>query len=107
MGTGRGHPDRLTGKGMRVLRAAEVVLHDGQVGPRILDLIPASTQVRNVGEPSGKAGLPREKFHSLLISAAREGRQVVRLKADYPLPSAQGAEEMSALSQSGVAFAVI
>src|SRR5260370_10048944 len=92
---------------MRVLRAAEVVLHDDLVAPKILDLIPASTQVRNVGEPSGKAGISREKIHSLLISAAREGRQVVRLKADDPLPSAQATEEMEALAQAGLDFEVI
>jgi siroheme synthase len=107
MGTGPGDPDLLSVKAMRVLRGAEVVLHDDQVAPKILDLIPASTQVRNVGEPSGQAGISREKIHSLLISAAREGRQVVRLKANDPLPSAQVAEEMEALAQAGVDFEVI
>ncbi len=107
MGTGPGDPDLLTVKAMRVLRAAEVVLHDGQVGPKILDLIPASTQVRNVGEPSDQSGIPREKIHSLLISAAREGRQVVLLKANDPLPSAQVTEEIEALAQAGVDFEVI
>ncbi len=73
MGAGPGDPDLLTVKAMRVLRASEVVLHDDLVAAEILELIPAWTQVLNVGRRCGQAGMPQEKIHSLLISAAREG----------------------------------
>ncbi len=107
MGAGPGDPDLLTVKAVRVLRAAEVVLHDDLVSSKILDLIPASTQVRNVGKRCGQAGISQEKIHSLLISAAREGRQVVRLKGGDPLLFGRVGEEMEALSRAGVDFEVI
>ena len=46
MGTGSGDPDLLSSQAVRVLRAAEVVLHDDQVSPEILELVPASASAQ-------------------------------------------------------------
>lgn len=107
MGAGPGDPNLLTVQAVRILRAAEVVLHDDQVSSKILELIPASTQVRNVGKSGGEAGISPEKIHSLLVSAAREGRHVVWLKASDPPPLADAGEETEVLAQAGVDFEVI
>jgi uroporphyrin-III C-methyltransferase len=107
MGAGPGDPDLLTVQAVRILRSAEVVLHDHLVAPAILDLIPAWTQVRNVGKRCGSAGISQEQIHSLLISAAREGHQVVRLKGGDPLLFGRVGEEMEALSRAGIDFEVV
>jgi uroporphyrin-III C-methyltransferase len=107
MGAGPGDPDLLTVQAVRVLRSAEVVLHDHLVAPAILDLIPAWTQVRNVGKRCGSAGISQEQIHSLLISAAREGHQVVRLKGGDPLLFGRVGEEMEALARAGIDFEVV
>lgn len=107
MGAGPGDPDLLTVKGLQVLRSAEVVLHDALVPQPILDLIPAWTQVRNVGRRCGQCGLSQDKIHSMLISAARDGHQVVRLKGGDPLLFGRVGEEMEALAAAGIDFEVI
>ena len=107
MGAGPGDPDLLTVQAVRILRSAEVVLHDHLVAPAILNLIPAWTQVRSVGKRCGSAGISQEQIHSLLISAAREGHQVVRLKGGDPLLFGRVGEEMEALSRAGVDFEVV
>jgi siroheme synthase len=107
MGAGPGDPNLLTVEAVRILRAAEVVLHDELVSSRILELIPASTQVRNIGKSGSEAGISPEKIHSLLISAAREGRHVVWLKSNDPLPLSDSDEETGVLAQAGVDFEVI
>jgi siroheme synthase len=107
MGAGPGDPDLLTVKAVRVLRAAEVVLYDDLVSPEILELVPASAQVRSVDKLGMQAGSLQEKIHSLLITAAREGHQVVRLKAIDALPSAHADDETEALTQAGIDFEVI
>jgi uroporphyrin-III C-methyltransferase len=107
MGAGPGDPDLLTVQAVRILRSAEVVLHDHLVAPEILDLIPAWTQVRNVGKRCGSAGISQEQIHSLLISAAREGHQVVRLKGGDPLLFGRVGEEMEALARAGIDFEVV
>jgi len=107
MGAGPGNPDLLTVRAMRILKAAEVVLHDHLVSQDVLDLIPAWTQVRNVGKRCGHAGISQEQIHALLIAAAREGKQVVRLKGGDPLLFGRVGEEMEALDQAGVEFEVV
>jgi uroporphyrin-III C-methyltransferase len=107
MGAGSGDPDLLSNQAVRVLRAAEVVLHDDQVSPEILELVPASAQVRNVHKLALQAGSLQEKIHSLLISAARDGHHVVRLRASDAVSSAELDEEAEALAQAGIDFEVI
>src|SRR5258708_40371986 len=104
MGAGPGDPDLLTVKAMRVLRASEVVLHDDLVAAEILELIPAWTQVLNVGRRCGQACMPQERIHSLLISAAREGHQVVRLKGGDPLRFGRVREDVEASARPGIVF---
>jgi siroheme synthase len=107
MGTGPGDSELLTAQAVSILRTAEVVLHDDSVSSEILDLIPASTQVRNVHKLVLQAGNLHEKINSLLISAAREGHQVVRLVANDPSQSALADEVAAALAHAGVAFELI
>ena len=102
MGAGPGGPDLLTVKAVRALRAAEVVLHDDLVSQEILDLVSASAQVRSVHKLGMQPGSLQQR-----ISAAREGHQVVRLRAINLLPFSQADEETEALAQAGVDFEVI
>src|SRR5215472_4751031 len=107
MGAGPGNPDLLTVQATQILKTAEVVLHDHLVAQEILDLLPAWTQVRNVGKRCGQAGISQEQIHALLIASAREGKQVVRLKGGDPLLFGRVGEEMEALARAGVEFEVI
>src|SRR5207244_5164190 len=99
MGAGSGGPGLLSAQAVRVLRAAEVVLHDDPVSPEILEFVPASAQVRNVHKLALQAGTLQERVHSLLISAARDGHYVVRLKSSDVLSTVQADEEAEALAQ--------
>jgi siroheme synthase len=107
LGAGPGDPNLLPAQAVRVLRTAEVVLHDDSVSAEILDLIPASTQVRNVHKLGVEDVHLHEKVVSLLISAAREGHQVVRLKANHLSPAALADAEAEALAQAGVNFELL
>lgn len=107
MGAGPGNPELLTVQAARILKTAEVVLHDHLVAQEILDLLPAWTQVRNVGKRCGQAGISQDQIHRLLVAAAREGKRVVRLKGGDPLLFGRVAEEMEALARAGVDFEVI
>jgi len=107
MGAGPGNPDLLTVQAHQILRTAEVVLHDHLVSQEILDLVPAWTQVRNVGKRCGHQGISQNQIHALLISAAGEGKHVVRLKGGDPLLFGRVGEEMEALARAGIDFEVI
>ncbi len=107
MGAGPGNAELLTLQAHQILRSAEVVLHDHLVSQQILDLLPAWTQVRNVGKRCGHEGISQDQIHALLIAAAREGKQAVRLKGGDPLLFGRVGEEMEALACAGIEFEVI
>ena len=107
MGIGPGDPDLLTLRAVRLLKTAEVVLHDDQVAEEILELVPASAQVRSVSKVTSLPGKPFEKLQSLLIVPAREGHQVVRLRAGDPAASTHVDGEIEALAQAGVEIELI
>src|SRR5712664_2094012 len=102
MGAGPGDPERLPAEAVSLLRAAEVVLHDEEVSPEVLELVSPSAQVRNVDRLIESEAVSRDKVLSLLISAARDGRQVVRLKSEDALSPERVAEELDALVQAKV-----
>jgi len=107
MAAASGDSRLLTPEAANLLRAAEVVLHDSNVPAEILELIPASAQVRNVEKICERQGISQEKTNALLIASAREGRLVVRVKTADPLLPGHFAEELEALVQADVDFEII
>jgi len=107
MGAGPGDPDLLTLQAVRVLRSAEVVLHEEGIASRVLDLIPPSAQVRSVDQLGVLAGNRQERVHSALVSAARDGHQVVWLKAGDPLLSAKMDGEVRLIAEAGIDCEVV
>jgi siroheme synthase len=107
MGAGPGDRELLTAEAVSLLRAAEVVLHDDAISPEVLELVSASAQVRNVDKLIESEAISREKVLSLLISAAHDGRQVVRLKSEDALLPERVAEEIEALVKANVDFEVV
>src|SRR5437867_897364 len=107
MAAASGDSRLLNPEAANLLRAAEVVLHDGNVSPEILDLAPASAQVRNVEKICERQGISQEKTNALLIASAREGRLVVRVKTGDRLLPGHFAEELEALVQADVDFEII
>ena len=107
MGAGPGAAELLPAEAVSLLRAAEVVLHDEAVSAEVLDLVSASAQVRNVDRLIESEAVSQDKILSLLISAARDGRQVVRLRSVDTLTPEHVAEEVEALIQANVDCEVI
>ncbi len=107
MAAASGDSRLLTPEAANLLRAAEVVLHDSNVPAEILEVIPASAQVRNVEKICERQGISQEKTNALLIASAREGRLVVRVKTADPLLPGHFAEELEALVQADVDFEII
>jgi len=107
IGAGPGDPDLLTLKAARVLRSADIVLHDELVSPEILRLIPPTAELVNVGKRCGKTSTPQEKINGLLIEHALMGCQVVRLKGGDPFIFGRGGEELEALRRAGIEVEVV
>jgi uroporphyrin-III C-methyltransferase len=107
VGAGPGDPELLTLKAARVLKQADVILHDDLVGPQILDLAPAHAQIRNVGKRCGKKNISQEEINFLMVTLAAWGLQVVRLKGGDPLIFGRIGEEIAALRKANIEFEIV
>jgi len=107
VGAGPGDPELLTLKAVRVLKHADVVLHDDLVGDPILRLAPAGAQIRNVGKRCGKKNISQEEINFLMVNLAASGLQVVRLKGGDPLIFGRVGEEIAALREANVDFEIV
>ena len=107
VGAGPGDPELLTLKAARVLREADVVLHDDLVSAEILALIPRTANVISVGKRCGSARVTQDEINVLMVSYATLGRSVVRLKSGDPMLFGRAGEEMETLRAAGVDFEVV
>ncbi|MGA8029509.1 MAG: uroporphyrinogen-III C-methyltransferase [Bryobacteraceae bacterium] len=107
VGAGPGDPELLTVKADRLLRTADVILHDDLVSPEILKLSREDATVINVGKRCGVKRISQEHIHALMIFFASEDRKVVRLKSGDPLLFGRAAEEMKALENARIDYEIV
>jgi uroporphyrin-III C-methyltransferase len=107
VGAGPGDPELLTLKALRLLRTAEVVLHDDLVAPEILELIPSTAQIHNVGKRCGKKKILQGEINDLMVALAASGLRVVRLKGGDPLIFGRAGEEIETLRRNNIPFEIV
>jgi uroporphyrin-III C-methyltransferase len=107
VGAGPGAADLLTLKAVKAIAAATVLLVDDLVGRDVVALAAAGTRVIHVGKRGGCKSTPQAFIEKLMVMAAREGENVVRLKGGDPLIFGRGGEEVEHLRAEGVAVEVI
>ncbi|MFC3441054.1 uroporphyrinogen-III C-methyltransferase [Sphingobium rhizovicinum] len=107
VGAGPGDPDLLTVKAVRLIGAADVIVHDGLVSDAILALASPHAELISVAKQRSRHSMPQEGINALLVDLAREGRSVVRLKGGDPFIFGRGGEEVDACRAAGVPVDVV
>lgn len=106
VGAGPGDPGLITVRGVEVLARADVVLFDALAHPSLLDACPRAEKI-NVGKRYGVESPSQDAINELIITHARAGKKVVRLKGGDPFLFARGSEEATALAHAGIPFEVV
>ncbi|MDR4493806.1 MAG: uroporphyrinogen-III C-methyltransferase [Nitrospirales bacterium] len=107
VGAGPGDVKLLTLRGKECLEQADVILYDHLANPELLKHAPQGAERIYVGRKGRKAYQDQAEINALLITKAREGKRVVRLKGGDPFVFGRGGEEAEWVAQAGIPFEVV
>ncbi len=107
VGAGPGDPGLLTVRAVEALKGADVVVHDGLIDPRVLDIAPAQAHRISVAKQRSKHTLSQDAINALIVAHVRAGSVVVRLKGGDPFIFGRGGEEVEAVREAGLPVEVI
>ncbi len=106
-GAGPGDPGLLSLLTLKGMQQADIIVYDALVSQQILDLIDNKLSLEFAGKRGGKPSLKQADISGRLITLAKEGKKVLRLKAGDPFVFGRGGEEARSLAGSNIPFRVI
>lgn len=107
VGAGPGDAEYLTIKAVRALQAADVILFDDLVSDDVLELARREARRILVGKRGGRESCRQEDINAMMLSLARKGRNVVRLKSGDPMIFGRAGEEIAILEAAGIDVEIV
>ena len=107
VGAGPGDPALITLKGLECLRKADVLIYDRLVDDSLLEEASPDAEKIYVGKGRGCHAVEQKEINLLIVSKAREGKKVVRLKGGDPFVLGRGGEEAEVLAANHVPFEIV
>ena len=107
VGGGPGADGLLTTRARELLAVADVVVLDRLAPRAVVERLPASVRVVDVGKAPGRHALAQDAINDLLVAEALAGRAVVRLKGGDPYVLGRGGEERLACEAHGIPVEVV
>lgn len=105
VGFGPGDPNLLTIKAAKAIDAADIIFYDDLIDDSYL--ADKKAEKIYVGKRAGYHHKEQAEINRLLLEAAREGKNVVRLKGGDPMIFAHGSEEIEYLESNLIKVNVI
>lgn len=107
VGAGPGDTGLLTLRGAELIKQADVLVYDALVNKDLLRMAPKGVEIIYAGKRAADHAIPQEELNALLVSKAKEGKRVVRLKGGDPYVFGRGGEEAEELAAAGIPFEVV
>lgn len=107
VGAGPGDAELLTLKAVRALQAADVILFDDLVSNDVLELARREAKRMLVGKRGGRESCRQDDINDTMVSLAKAGKNVVRLKGGDPMIFGRAGEEINRLEKEGIAVFVV
>ena len=97
----------LTLKAVRALQSADIILHDDLVSDAVLDFARREARRMVVGKRGHRPSCKQDDINAMMVSLARSGKRVVRLKGGDPLVFGRAGEEIAACRAAGIAIEIV
>lgn len=107
IGAGPGNKELITIKGFKLIKEANIILFDNLVSKEIISIARLTTRKIYIGKKAGKKYIKQKAINKLIISLAKKGNNIVRLKGGDPYIFGRGGEEMKAIINNKIAFQII
>jgi len=107
VGAGPGDPSLLTFAAHYLISHCDVLVYDALVSDDILVLADPKVESICAGKRGGRASASQQDICDTLVSLAKQGKRVVRLKGGDPFVFGRGGEEMRALAAANIPFRII
>jgi uroporphyrin-III C-methyltransferase/precorrin-2 dehydrogenase/sirohydrochlorin ferrochelatase len=107
VGGGPGDPGLITVRGRQLLAEADVVITDRLAPRSLLAELPPEVEIVDAAKVPRGAAVAQEHINALLVSRARAGRFVVRLKGGDSFVFGRGGEEVLACLEAGIPVTVV
>ncbi len=107
VGAGPGDPELLTLRAVRALQSADVILFDDLVSRDVLDFARREARKLLVGKTGFGPSCKQDDINALMVSLAKQGKRVVRLKGGDPLIFGRAAEEIDACKAANIAVDIV
>jgi len=102
VGAGPGDPDLLTLRAARLLKEADIIVHDGLVSADILAMANPEARLVSVAKKRSKHSVAQDRINQILIDEAQKGHKVIRLKGGDPFIFGRGGEEAADCIKAGI-----
>lgn len=107
VGAGPGDPDLLTLRAVKAIGLCDVLFVDDLVSRGVLAHARSGAPIVRVGKRAGRARVTQATIDAVLVSHARAGKVVGRIKGGDPNVFGRVGEEMGALARAGIPFEVV
>jgi len=107
VGAGPGDPELLTLRAVRALQSADIILFDDLVSPDVLDFARREARKMLVGKTGYGPSCKQEEINALMVSLAKQGKRVVRLKGGDPLIFGRAGEEIEACQAANIPVEIV
>lgn len=107
VGAGCGSYDLITLRGMKILEKCSVVVYDSLIDKRLLSFAGVGAEKICVGKRAGIHSETQERINEILITKAKSGKTVCRLKGGDPFVFGRGGEEAAELERNSVPYEIV
>ncbi|HIU88363.1 MAG TPA: hydroxymethylbilane synthase [Candidatus Avilachnospira avistercoris] len=100
-------PGLISLRGVEELKRADAIVYDDLIDESLLSYAKDEAELIYVGKRLGRHSMTQEEINDLLIELASSGKYTARLKGGDSFVFGRGGEEIIALKEAGISYAVV